>query len=128
MSSNTCKQSYLVPRIFLSTVWLPHCQLWAVKVGSLSLAQCLVVLWYEEGSEISNPPPSLCLFPSNSAPPPLSASHYLENINWIILNPLVNNYDIYANLNVMTTLLKFKTELCLEGTFVKTSFMFDTIV
>ena len=113
MSSNTYKQSYLVPRIFLSTIWLPHCQLWAVKVGSLSLAKCLVVLWYEEGSEISTPPPSpnLCLFPSNSEPPlphpPLSASHYLENINWIILNPLVNNYDTYANLNVMTTLLNF---------------------
>ena len=31
----------------------------------------------------------------------------LENNNWIILDPLVNIYDVYANLNVMTTHLDF---------------------
>ena len=31
----------------------------------------------------------------------------LENNNWIILDPLGSIYDIYANLNVMTTLFNF---------------------
>ena len=31
----------------------------------------------------------------------------LENNNWIILEPLENIYDMHANLNVITTLLKF---------------------
>ena len=28
-----------------------------------------------------------------------------ENNNWIILDPLENNYEINANMNVITTLL-----------------------
>ena len=31
----------------------------------------------------------------------------LENNNWISLEPLGNIYDIYANLNVMITILNF---------------------
>ena len=30
-----------------------------------------------------------------------------ENNNWIISDPLEKNYDIYANKNVITTLLNF---------------------
>ena len=56
----------------------------------------------------------------------------LENNNLIILDPLGNIYEIYANLAVMT-LLNFnhfwvtQAELCLKGTIVKASCMFATI-
>ena len=39
MSSNTYKQSYLVPGIFLTIVWLPHCQLWAIIEKAASFVQ-----------------------------------------------------------------------------------------
>ena len=57
----------------------------------------------------------------------------LENNNLIILDPLRNIYEIYANLTVMTTLLNLnhfwiiQAELCLKGPFVKASFLFVTI-
>ena len=57
----------------------------------------------------------------------------LENNNWVILDPLGNIYEIYANLTVMTTLLNFsyfkvtQVELSLRGIFVKGSFMLVTI-
>ena len=57
----------------------------------------------------------------------------LENNNWIILDPLGNTYEIYANLSVMN-LLKLNhflirlAESCLNDTFVKERFMFITIL
>ena len=56
----------------------------------------------------------------------------LENNNWIILDPLGNIYEIYANLTVMTLFILNRfwiahTGLCLKGTFAKASFMFVTI-
>ena len=56
----------------------------------------------------------------------------LENNNWIILGPLGNIYEIYANLTVITlsNLNHFwitQAELCLKDTFVKANFMFITI-
>ena len=56
----------------------------------------------------------------------------LERNNWIILDLLGDIYEIYANLIVMTLLnlnhfWMTKTELCLQGIFVKASFMFGTI-
>ena len=56
----------------------------------------------------------------------------LENNNWIILDPLGNIYEIYANLNVMTLLnlnrfWKAQTKLCPKGTYVKAGLMFVTI-
>ena len=58
----------------------------------------------------------------------------LENNNCIILDPLENIYEIYADLTVMTFLnlnhfwITTQAELCLKGTFVKVSFMFVTII
>ena len=58
----------------------------------------------------------------------------LENSNLIIIDPLGNIYDIYGNLNLMTSLLNFNlfwitwAELCLKGKFEKRSLMFATIV
>ena len=57
----------------------------------------------------------------------------LENSNWIILEPLWNIYDIYAN-QIVTTLLNLdhfwitQVESCLKGPFVNASFMFVTIL
>ena len=56
----------------------------------------------------------------------------LENNNWIILDSLVNIYEIYANLPVMTllSLSDFwitQAESRLKGELVKASFMFVTI-
>ena len=54
------------------------------------------------------------------------------NYNGIILDPLRNIYEIYANLAV-TTLLNLnhfwitQAELCLNGTFIKASFVFLSI-
>ena len=47
----------------------------------------------------------------------------LENNNWIILDPLGNTYEIYANLTVMTLLNLnhfwiMQAELCLKDMFV----------
>ena len=56
-----------------------------------------------------------------------------ENNNYIILDPLGNIYEIYANLTVMTTISNVnhffisQAELNLKGTFVKENFMFVTI-
>ena len=55
-----------------------------------------------------------------------------ENNNQIILDPLGNINEIYANLNVITLLNLnhfwiIEAELCLKGTFVKVSSMFVTI-
>ena len=55
----------------------------------------------------------------------------LENNNWIIVDPLGNIYEAYANQTVITLLnlnhfLITQAELCLKGTFVKASFMFVT--
>ena len=55
-----------------------------------------------------------------------------ENNNQIILDPLGNINEIYANLNVITLLNLnhfwiIQAELCLKGTFVKVSSMFVTI-
>ena len=49
-----------------------------------------------------------------------------ENNNQIILDPLGNINEIYANLNVITLLNLnhfwiIEAELCLKGTFVKVS-------
>ena len=60
---------------------------------------------------------------------------YLENSNWIILDPLGNIYEIYANINVIPpfSLLNLnhfrikQADLCLIGTIVKASFTFVII-
>ena len=60
--------------------------------------------------------------------------HDFENNNWIVLDPLRNIHELYPNLTVMITLLNLNyiwitpAELYLKGTFVKTSFMFVTML